>query len=95
MAPVPAALHVSTTKSKVKELRAEGGLDQALQGAAALAQDKIDRLKRQGYQEHEAREVVLHQYILLPEEPTDDDQAAELAEMEAAYQRNPPPFLSE
>jgi hypothetical protein len=57
---------------------------------ASLAQSEIDQLKRQGYQEHEAREVVLRDLILLPAEEEDDEEARDLAEMEAEYQRNPP-----
>jgi len=78
---------------KVKELRAEGKLDEALQGAANLAQDQINHLKKNmGYPEHAAREVALHQFILLkPESPAEDDeQEAELREMEREYQANPP-----
>jgi hypothetical protein len=71
----------------VRELKAEANLEMALHGAAALAQDEIDRLMRQGYYEHEAREVALREFILLPEEPEDDEQARELAEMEAKCQR--------
>jgi hypothetical protein len=74
----------------VRELKAERSLETALHGAAALAQDQIDHLMRQGYYEHEAREVALREFILLPEEPEDDEQARELAEMEAEYQKNPP-----
>ena len=74
----------------VRELRASGELDQTLQGAANLAQAEIDLLKSRGYQETEAREVALPMFILLREEPEDDEQAQELAAKEAAYQRNPP-----
>jgi hypothetical protein len=79
----------------VRELKASGELDQALQGAATLAQQEISRLMRMGYQEHEAREVALPEFILLREEKVDDEQARELAEMEANYLKTPPPFLTE
>jgi hypothetical protein len=77
---------------KVKELRAEGKLNEALQGAAQLAQDQISHLKRQGYPEWAAREVALPQFILLKPAPPaeDDEQERELREMEAEYRRNPP-----
>jgi hypothetical protein len=79
--------------NKVRELRASGELNEAIWGAASLAQTEIDRLKTMGYQEHEAREVALREYVLLPEETgEDDEQARELADMEAAYQKNPPPW---
>jgi hypothetical protein len=43
---------------KVKALRAEGKLDEALHGAARGAQKQIDHLMQDShYQEHEAREV--------------------------------------
>jgi hypothetical protein len=73
---------------KVQELRAAGELNDAIHGAAMLTQDEIDHLMKQGYREHEAREVALPMFILLPEEPPDEDdeQARELAEMEREYQ---------
>jgi hypothetical protein len=71
----------------VRQLKTAGELNEATQGAATLAQNQINQLMSQGYQEHEAREVALREYILLPEEPADDEQAQELAEKEAEYQR--------
>ena len=73
----------------MRELKAEGLLEDELHGSN-LAQDEIETLQKKGYQEHEAREVVLPQLILLPPEDEDDEQSRELAEMEAEYQRNPP-----
>jgi hypothetical protein len=78
----------------VQDLKTRGELDQALQGAATLAQEEINRLMKMGYQEHEAREVALPAFVLLPEEEADDEQARELAEMEANYLEIPPPHLS-
>jgi hypothetical protein len=80
--------------NKVRELRASGELNEAIFGAANLAQAEIDHLMRQGYQEHEAREVALREFVLLPEETDEDDeQARERAEREAEYQRHPPVVL--
>ena len=78
--------------NKVRELKAEGLLEDELHGVANLAQDEIETLQKAGHQEHEAREVVLRQLILLPpeEEEEDDEQSRELAEMEREYQKNPP-----
>jgi hypothetical protein len=80
---------------KVAELKAEGKLDEALHGAARGAQKQIDHLMQHlHYQEHEAREKALRQHILLPPEPgalESDEQAEEAAELEAEYQRHPPP----
>jgi hypothetical protein len=65
------------------ELQENGELTEAIHGAASLAQAEIDRLMKQGYQEHEAREVALREFVLLSEEPAEDDeQARELAAME-------------
>jgi hypothetical protein len=79
---------------KVKELRAQGKLNEELQGAANLAQTEIEHLMKRGYREHEAREVALPQFILLKPEPgvdgLDEEQREELAEMEREYQKNPP-----
>ena len=75
---------------KVRALRAEGKLDEAVQGAAAAAQRGMQELVSQGFREHEAAEVVLPQYVLLPPEPEavdSDEEARELLEMEQEYQR--------
>jgi hypothetical protein len=82
---------------KVAELRASGEPNEALRGAAALAQNEIEHLMKQGYQEHEAREVALPMFILLPPEPGADEEdweRLELAEKEAEYRRNPPPSVA-
>ena len=60
--------------------------------AHALAQQEIDHLMQQGYQEHEAEEVALPLFILLPPEtgggPTGIPELdQELADREAAYQK--------
>jgi hypothetical protein len=74
---------------KVRELKAEGKLNEALQGAASLAQAEIEHLmKYEGYSVHEAREVALPLFILLKPEPAEpDEQDEELAEKEREYQR--------
>jgi hypothetical protein len=48
-----------------------------------------------GYQEHEAEEVALRQFILLPPEGDglDEEQQEELDEMEREYQKYPPVVL--
>lgn len=74
---------------KVAALKAEGQLSEAIQGAALAAQRGIADLVSQGYQEHEAAEVVLPQFVLLPPEPEavdDPEERADLAELEAQYQ---------
>lgn len=75
---------------KVATLRTEGTLSEAIQGAALAAQRGIAELVSQGYQEHEAAEVVLPQFVLLPPEAAavdEPDEKAELDELEARYQR--------
>ena len=54
---------------KVATLKESGTLSEAIQGAASQAQRAMTELIGQGYQEHEAAEVVLPQYVLLPPEP--------------------------
>ena len=69
-------------------------LNEALQGAAGLAQKEIELLMKQGYQEHEAREAALPMFILLPPEPgaeEEDWERLELAEKEAEYPAQPAP----
>lgn len=82
---------------KVKELKAAGEFGQALQTAARLAQEEIASLMAQGYQQHEAEEVVLPQFILLAPEPPDEDdwESQELAEAERKYQKMMSDFLAE
>jgi hypothetical protein len=58
--------------NKVRGLQASGELNEAMFGAASLAQAEIDHLKTAGYSEQEAREVALRQFVLLPEEQEDD-----------------------
>lgn len=80
---------------RVRELRAQGTLDEELQGAANLAQAEIEQLKSRGYQEYEAWEVVLPTLILLPTERDDnDEQAQEWLEKERNYQETVAPFLT-
>jgi len=78
----------------VKALQESGDLEEALHGAASLAQAEIDHLKQhRGYQDHEAREVALPKFILLKPGPGDapeDEQDREARELEAEYQANPP-----
>jgi hypothetical protein len=69
----------------VREMTADGSLEEEIVGAANLAQSEIESLMRQGYQESEAREVALAKHVLLPEEDDEPDQ--ELADKEAAYQK--------
>jgi hypothetical protein len=79
--------------AKVASLRETGELNEALQGAATLAQTEIEALMKQGYQETEAREVVLPKLILLPPEADAEMSAEERAEhaaAEAEYQKHPP-----
>jgi hypothetical protein len=52
----------------VKELRAEGSLNEEVQKASRLASEQIANLMQKGFQKHEAEEMVLPETILLPPE---------------------------
>ena len=78
---------------KVRELRANGTLNEEIQGTAKLAQTEFNSLKQQGYQDHEAEEVVLAKFVYLKPEPGADEpdwEREELAEMDRQYRANPP-----
>lgn len=79
--------------SKVKALKESGSLREAMQGAAASAEARVDDLRRQGYPDWAAEEVALKEFVYLPPEPGADEEdweREESAELEAAYQKNPP-----
>jgi hypothetical protein len=78
---------------KTRELKADGEFNMAIQMAARQAQKEIENLMAQGYQEHEAEEVVLPQFILLKPEPKDDWESRELAKRERNYQKMMRPFV--
>lgn len=75
---------------KVAELKAEGQLEAALQTAGKLAQAKVLELMEQRYQQHEAEEVALAEYVLLrPEAGAGEEpwETEELAKLEREYRR--------
>jgi len=75
---------------KVAQLKADGDLESTLQVAARQCAEEVANLRAQGYQQHEAEEVALPQFILLKPEPQareTPEQRKELAAKEAAYQR--------
>jgi len=81
---------------KVADLKAQGKLDEALTGAAQLAQKEIELLmSKRHYQEHEANEVALPKFILLPPEGDGlaDWERKEIDAKENEYRKNPPPAL--
>src|SRR5687767_14333702 len=83
---------------KVKALKAAGTLNEEIHAAASLAQAEIEVLLKQGYQEHEAREVALPMFILLKPEPgarIPEYQQKELDELEREYQKNSPVLADE
>lgn len=69
---------------RTAELKAEGRFGEETQAAALRAHNEINELVQQGYQVHEAEEVVLHRFILLPPEPKRDRESAR---METSYQK--------
>lgn len=66
---------------KVAQLRQEGELGQALQIAGRQTQERVLELMQQGYRQHEAEEVALHELVLLPPEPEARLQPWERAEL--------------
>jgi hypothetical protein len=73
---------------KTAELKKDGELGEATQVAASRAFNEISDLIQQGYRAHEAEEVALKRYILLPPEQPDPDDWEEIerAEAERKYQ---------
>ena len=75
---------------KTAALKASGDLEAALQIAANNCRDRVDELRAQGYQQHEAEEVALPEFILLKPEPAANLapwERKELAAKEAEYRR--------
>ena len=74
---------------KTAELEASGQLKYEIHAAAMAAQERLLELMEQGFRHHEAEEVALKEFVLLPPEPLEDDdwEAKELAELEAEYRR--------
>jgi hypothetical protein len=71
--------------------KAEGTVDENLQGLANKAQAEYVHLRKVGYQDHEADEVARTLVQLKPEtNGLDAEQQAESDEMERAYRKNPP-----
>ena len=73
--------------SKVAELKAEGEFEAAIQAAAKATTQRVVELMQMGYQQHEAEEVALREFVLLaPEaEDEDDEEAIELAKLDREY----------
>lgn len=81
---------------KTAALKAAGEWSEAVQGAALAASRMIQDLQSQGYQAHEAEEVALRQYVLLPPEAVESEndwEAQELDQMETQYQQEVAPNL--
>ena len=75
---------------KVAELKASGELDQALQTAGKATQQMVVDLMGQGFQQHEAEEVALAEFVLLKPEPEanlEPWERQELATLEKQYRR--------
>lgn len=76
--------------AKVAELKASGELEQALQTAGKLAHARVVELMQQGYQQHEAEEVALAEFVLLPPEheaTSPQWEREELDALEREYRR--------
>ncbi len=68
---------------KVAQLKADGELSEAIQGAATRTERERADLMAQGYQLHEAEEVALPMFILLKPEPEANEEPWETAELAA------------
>ncbi len=73
--------------NKVAELKAAGEFEAAIQAAAIAATSRVVELMQMGYQQHEAEEVALREFVLLAPEPEDEDdeEAIELARLDREY----------
>lgn len=73
--------------NKVAELREQGELEGAIQAAAKAATQRVVELMQMGYQQHEAEEVALREFVLLAPEPEgeNDEEAIELARLDREY----------
>lgn len=74
---------------KTAALKASGTLDQEIQAVAKQAQQQVLGLMQQGFRQHEAEEVALHELILLPPETDaamEPWERKELASLESEYQ---------
>lgn len=75
---------------KVAALKASGDLESTLQTVGKQAQAQVVNLMAQGFQQHEAEEVALHDLVLLPPEPAaalEPWERAELAQLEAKHRQ--------
>lgn len=75
---------------KVAALKENGELEQAVQTAGKLAFEQVVGLMQQGFQQHEAEEVALSQYIMLkPEKGANMEpwERKELAMLEAEFRK--------
>lgn len=75
---------------KVAALKAVGTLEQALQTAGKLAFNRVVELMEQGYQQHEAEEVALAEFVMLQPEIGAEMEPWELEEeamLEARYRK--------
>ncbi|MCK0510169.1 hypothetical protein [Aromatoleum buckelii] len=73
--------------NKVAELKEEGQWEISLQIAGKQAFEMVLELMQQGFQQHEAEEVALKEFVLLPPEPPDenDREAKETAALEVTH----------
>lgn len=72
--------------NRTAELMASGQFEPAVRAAAQRAQQEKRQLMQAGFQEHEADERVLKEYILLTPEPDAEEDDEELMEKERRYQ---------
>ena len=74
---------------KVAQLKEAGDLESTLQVASRQCAEEVANLRSMGYQEHEAEEVALPQFILLKPESKARETAAQTAQANAAAASSP------
>ncbi len=75
---------------KVASLKASGELEASIQAAGRLAQQRVMGLMQQGFQQHEAEEVAMAEFVLLAPEPgagLEKWEQDELATLEREYRK--------
>jgi hypothetical protein len=79
---------------EVKQLVKEGRLHEVALKAAERAFQEIEELRRAGYQNHEAEEVVMPRYIILKPEKQVKGELERIASLEGPPDRRAPRQLS-
>ncbi len=68
---------------RVANLKLEGEYQQAIQTAGKNAQESVLDLMSQGFQQHEAEEIALKEFVLLEPEPEANEEPWEREELQS------------